>query len=332
MFMHSCCCEPGNPVICDPFEDDCVSSVLWGPRTKCEATVDYTVVCPPWCNGGGDVGTIHLYRRRSIEIEFDSCVLNRVVQGNTRFFRGQGRASVKVEEAGQFAREKFEDCYGGQQVLLCAPYQASYTHEVDMKIVLLCDYSQVFGTFEQFIANPCVEPPRPDEIGYVVAIASSCFNVDNASRFYRSVPVPSSQPGVYECSEEDAYLDAPRSGWAWYAYYRKGDCIIRQQTPLVWRRFYGGFANWSSSGTSNPTPCFVNEGTVFSATDSDFAVRKTPTSCVFDWERNLSWSALVPGTCQPATGATFGEVQNCALVKSGSCQQTSVQMDIPTIT
>jgi hypothetical protein len=331
MFMHSCCCEPGNPAICDPFEDDCPSTVLWGPRTKCQATVDYTVVCPPWCAGGVDIGPIDLYKRRSIEIEFDQCVLTRVVQGNTRFFRGQGRASVKVEEAAQIAREKFEDCFGGQTILFCSPYQASYNHEVDMKIILLCDFSQVYGTFEQFIQNPCVEQPRPDDIGYVVAIASSCFSVTNQSRFYKSIPTPSSQPGIYECTEEDAYMDAPRSGWAWYAYYRKGDCIIRQSTPLVWKPLYGGFANWSSTGTSNPAPCFA-EGTVFTSQDSDFAVRRTATGCDFDWERNLSWSSVYPGSCQHPPFATFGEVPTCAQVLSGSCQQTSVQMDIPTIT
>jgi hypothetical protein len=73
-------------------------------------------------------------------------------------------------------------------------------------------------------------------------------------------------------------------------------------------------------------------GAIFSATDSDFAVRKTATGCDFDWERNLSVSAVIPGTCQRASGATFGEVPTCAQVLSGSCTQISVQMDIPTIT
>lgn len=335
MFMHSCCCEPGNPVICDPFEDQCPSTVFFGPFTKCMATVDYSVVCPQWCDGGADIGPINLYLRRSIEIAFDSCVLTRVEVGNDRFYRGSGRATVELGEAGQLAREKFEDCQGGSTVLFCTPYQASFTHEVDMKILLLCDFSQVFGTFEQFIQNPCVQQPQPDHIGYVVIIASSCFKVDNASRFYKSIPVPSSTPSVYECAEEDSYMDAPRSGWAWYAYYKKGDCIVPSAgspNALFWRPLYGGFANWLSTGTSNPAPCFVNEGTVFDSSSSDFAVRKTQTQCDFDWERNLSWSSVFPGSCQETFGATFGEVPTCAQVLSGSCQQTSVQMDIPTIT
>lgn len=330
MFMHSCCCEPGNPAICDPFEDDCPSTVLWGPRTKCMATVDRTSVCPPWCANGTDIGPISMYLRRSIEIEFDQCVLTRVTSGTDRFYQGSGRASVKLAVAGQLAGEEFQDCYGGQTILFCQPYQHEYNHEVDMKIFLYCDYSQIFGTFEQFIQNPCVEQPRPDDIGYVVAIASSCYSIDPASRFYISGPEEAGN-GRRECMEFDQYLNAPRSGWAWYAYYRKGDCIIRQLTPLVWKKFYGGFANWQPTGTSNPVPCFVN-GSVFSATDSDFAVRNTQGLCEFDWERNTTVSAVVPGTCQPAAFSTYGEVPTCAQVLSGSCQQTSVQMDIPSIT
>jgi hypothetical protein len=329
MFNHSCCCDPGNPAICDPFEDDCPSTVLFGPNTKCQATVDQTAVCIPWCVNGTDVGAINLYRRRSFEIEFDQCVLTRVNIGNTRFYQGQGRASVLVEEAGQVAGEEFQDCYGGQTILQCAPYQASYRYEVDSSVVLYCD--NVFGTFEQFTADPCVEPPAPDDIGYVVLIASSCYGADAGSRFYYESPQDVGG-GRRECQTNDAYLRAPRSGWAWYAFYKAQDCIIRQPLPLVWKRYYGGFANIFSAGSIGGPACAVIPGTVFSATDSDFAVRKTAGVCEFDWERNTTASAVLPGTCIPAPFATFGEVATCAQVLSGSCQQTSVQMDIPTIT
>jgi hypothetical protein len=328
MFNHSCCCDPGNPAICDPFEDDCPSTVFFGANTKCQATVDFEIRCPRWCDGGGDIGPINLYLRRSAEIEFDSCVLTRVEQGNLRFYRGQGKATVKLEESGQIAREQFEDCYGGNTILNCPPYQASYTHEVDMKVLLSC--AEEFGTLAQFAANPCTEQPQQDDIGYLILYASSCYKGDANSRFYREVPQLVGN-GVYACESEDAYLDAPRSGWAWYAYYKAQDCIVRQPLPLVWKRLYGGFANWGAIPFSNPNPCVVNEGTVFSSTDSNFAVRINP-ACDFDWNKNESWSAVYPNSCTPLPGATFGEVATCAQVLSGSCQQTSVQMDIPTIT
>lgn len=326
MFMHSCCCDEPNPLICDPFEDPCGTALLWS-GTGCSASVDRTIVCPRWCSGGGDIGPIDILLNRSVEIEFDPIVLQRFDQGLNRYFRGDGVAQVKLDITGQTAREEFEDCYGGQSILVCPPFQASFTHTVTTKVLISCAQEQ--GTLAQFAANPCVVPPQPDEVGYLTMYASSCYKFDAESRFYRSTIVPIGG-GRYICDQDDGYLSAPRSGWLWYAYYKVGDCVLRNP-PLIWRRAWGGFANFTASGSSSAqVPCVVAEGTVFTATDSDFAVRTTPT-CEFDWERNESWSAVFPGSCEPPSGSTYGPVPNCNAVLSGYCQQTSVQMGIPGI-
>jgi hypothetical protein len=328
MFIHSCCCdEPGNPLICDPFEDACGSAVLFS-GTGCNANVSNEIVCPRWCSGGTDIGPILIRSSRSVAIEFDPTPLSLVSQGNNRFFTGSGFASVQMSASGRWEREEWEDCVGGNNILRCSPYAHSYTHTVSTEILLSC--AEELGSLAQFAALPCTVAPASDDIGYLTLYASSCFKVDNASRFYMEVPTLGPVPSRYICDSIDAYLDAPRTGWLWYAYYKKGDCIVRQP-PLIWRPYAGGSANFQPSVSQSSVPCTPIAGTFFDSTQSDFAVR-TAGGCDFDWEKNESWSAVYPGSCEPLPTATYGPVANCNAVRSGYCQQTSIQMGTVSIT
>lgn len=328
MFMHSCCCgEPGNPLICDPFEDACGTSVLFG-GVACSASVDREIVCPRWCSGGSDIGPLLMRSSRSVSIGFNPTPLTRTVQGLNRYFVGDGFASVQVDVSGRYSREEWEDCQGGASILECSPFSHSFTHIVSTKILFSC--SQELGSLAEFAALPCTVAPDASDVGYLTLYASSCYKVDPSSRFYYQAPTIGPVPSRYICDSFDAFLNAPRSGWLWYAYYKAGDCILRQP-PLVWRPYAGGAANFQPTTSQSSVPCVPIAGSFFDASQSDFAVR-TSGSCDFDWERNESWSAVYPGSCEPISGATYGQVANCNAVKSGFCQQTSVLMDLPTIT
>lgn len=326
MFMHSCCCDQAQPNICDPFEDDCASSLLFR-NLECFASVDYEVVCPRWCDGGGDLGPTFLRRSTSARIEFNPVVLSRFNNGpaGNRYFQGFGTGQVVVDRAYTIGAERFQDCYGGSQIITCEPTSATTSQPVTTQILVSC--AQELGTLQQFAASPCTVAPAADDVGYLLLYASSCYSVQPSERFYGAVIVEGPN-GERSCDVDDFYASTPRSGWLFYAYYKAQDCILNQP-PLIWRPLYGGFFAFTqiSSSSSQPPACFPNLS-VPTYLESNLAVRVTATSCDFDWDEHATWSAVFPPNpgCTIQPGATFGQVPTCAQVLSGYCQQTSVQM------
>ena len=326
MFMHSCCCDGADPLICDPFENDCASSLLFR-NLSCFASVDFEVICPSWCDGGGDLGPTQTKRGTSARIEFDPVVLTRFDNGpaGNRYFQGSGTGTVQVDRSYTVAAERWVDCVGGSQIITCEPTASTTSQQVTTQILISC--AQELGTLAQFAASPCTVAPAADDVGYLLLYASSCYGVQPSERYYGSV-ILEGAGGERYCDQDDFYASTPRSGWLFYAYYKAQDCILNLP-PLIWRPLYGGFFNFTtiSSSASQPPTCFPNLS-VPTADDSNMAVKVTPTACEFDWDEHYTWSSVFqpPPGCSPRPGATFAQVPTCAQVLSGYCQQTSVQM------